>query len=260
MVSLVSLRNSFARRAVIVGLAAAAALKNQSASADACHFEPLGQGRVIEIVDARSLRLDDDREIRLLGIEPLPTAKQALTAMLIGREVTLRGPDDMPDRYGRVPALVFPAGREASVQSLLLADGEALVSAEIADKDCAAALLTAEAGARQTRKGTWATSLVTKNAESDDIGEGIGHFMVVEGKVLSVRQVGATTYLNFGRSWTRGFAATIPRRIAPTLESAGIVVKSLENRRIRVRGWIEGTRGPRIEVLRVGQIEMVGAN
>jgi hypothetical protein len=32
----------------------------------------------------------------------------------------------------------------------------------------------------------------------------------------------------------------------------------LENRRIRVRGFIEAQRGPRIDVLRVGQIELVG--
>ena len=76
--------------------------------------------------------------------------------------------------------------------------------------------------------------------------------MVVEGKVLSVRQAGATTYLNFGRNWTRDFAATIPRRALPVFEAAGVVPKSLENRRIRVRGFVEARGGPRLEVLRVG--------
>jgi hypothetical protein len=42
------------------------------------------------------------------------------------------------------------------------------------------------------------------------------------------------------------------------LEGAGLSPKSLERRRIRVRGWIEARGGPRIEVLRVGQIELVG--
>jgi hypothetical protein len=83
---------------------------------------------------------------------------------------------------------------------------------------------------------------------------------VIEGKVLSVRQAGATTYLNFGRNWTQDFAVTISRRIIPAFEAAGIVLKSFENRRIRVRGWIENRGGPRIEVLRVGQIEVVGGN
>ena len=84
--------------------------------------------------------------------------------------------------------------------------------------------------------------------------------MVVEGKVLSVRQAGATTYLNFGRNWTRGFAVTIPKRMMGTFEAAGILLKSLENQKIRVRGWIEARGGPRIEVLRVGQIERLGEN
>jgi len=168
-----------------------------SSFAGACRFEPQGEGRVVEIVDGRSLRLDDGREIRLVGIEPMATTKQALTAMLLGREVALHGKDDSPDRYGRQPALVFPAGADASVQGLLLAEGEALVSAEIGDRDCAAALLATESDARRAKKGTWADLFAIKNAESpDDIGAGIGRFMVVEGKVLSVRQAGATTYLN----------------------------------------------------------------
>jgi endonuclease YncB( thermonuclease family) len=232
-----------------------------SAFASACELEPQGEGRVADIVDSRSLRLDDGREVRLAGIEPAANAKQALTAMLRGRAVSLRGADDTPDRYGRQPAVVFLADAESSVQSLLLAQGEAMVSGEIADKDCAAALLAAEADARQAKKGTWADASAIKNAESaDDIMARMGRFTVVEGRVLSVRQAGATTYLNFGRSWTRGFAVTISRRIIPAFETAGIALKSLENRQIRVRGWVEGNVGPRIDVLRVGQIELLGAN
>src|SRR5262249_56142064 len=103
----------------------------------------------------------------------------------------------------------------------------------------------AEAEARGERKGTWAGSDVIKNAESpDDILAGIGRFMLVEGKVLSVRQAGATTYLNFGRRWTRDFAATISRRIMPAVESAGVALKSLENRRIRVPGWGQAHPAP----------------
>ena len=83
---------------------------------------------------------------------------------------------------------------------------------------------------------------------------------MVEGKVLSVRQAGATTYLNFGRNWTQDFAVTISRRMTPAIEAAGLILKSLENKRIRVRGFVEARGGPRIEVLRVGQIEVLGVN
>ncbi|WFU40811.1 thermonuclease family protein [Bradyrhizobium sp. CB82] len=232
-----------------------------SAFGAACQFESQGEGHVAAIVDARSLRLDDGREVRLSGIEPTATTKQALAAMLAGRDVRLRGTDDTPDRYGRQGALVFVGESDGSVQALLLSQGDAIVSAEIADKDCAAALMSAEAEARRGKKGSWADPLAIKNAESpDDILAGIGRFVVVEGKVLSVRQAGATTYLNFGRNWTRGFAVTISRRMVPAFESAGIVLKSLENRKIRVRGWVEGNVGPRIDALRVEQVELLGAD
>ncbi|TPQ42793.1 nuclease [Bradyrhizobium guangdongense] len=232
-----------------------------AARAGACQFETQGEGRVAAVTDARSLRLDDGREVRLSGIEPVATTKQALTALLVGRDVTLSGKDDTPDRYGRQVALVFVAGNDTPAQALLLARGEALVSGEIADKECAAALLGAEAEARRSKKGNWADPSAIKNAESpDDILAGMGRFVVVEGKVLSVRQAGATTYLNFGRNWTRGFAVTISRRMVTAFEGAGIAPKSLENRRIRVRGWVEGNAGPRIDVLRVGQVELLGAN
>ena len=235
------------------------------AVAEGCSFESQGEGRVAEILDARSFRLQDGREVRLAGIEPVVAEKasrtSALSTIIAGRDVTLRGEDDTPDRYGRQPAFVFLVGSETSVQGLLLEQGEALVSATVTNKDCASLLTAAEAAARQAKQGTWADPAAIKNAESSgDILAGIGRFTLVEGKVLSVRQAGATTYLNFGRNWTRDFAVTISRRMLPALEGAGIVLKSLENRRIRVRGWVEARGGPRIEVLRVGQIEVAGGN
>ncbi|UFW54093.1 thermonuclease family protein [Bradyrhizobium arachidis] len=232
-----------------------------TALAAPCQFDTLGEGRVAAITDVRSVRLDDGREVRLSGIEATAKTKQALTSLLAGRDVVLRGNDDTPDRYGRQGALMFIGENDISVQAMLLAQGDAIVSAEITDKDCAAALMASEAEARRQKMGSWADPSAIKNAESsDDILARIGRFMVVEGKVLSVRQAGATTYLNFGRNWTRGFAVTISKRALPTFEGAGIALKSLENKRIRVRGWIEGTTGPRIDVRLLGQVELLGAN
>jgi endonuclease YncB( thermonuclease family) len=235
------------------------------ADAAGCSFEPQGEGRVAAVIDARTFRLEDGREVRLAGIEPIASDKpnriSALSAIVAGRDVMLRGQDDAPDRYGRQPTFVFLAPSETLVQGLLLAQGEALVSATVTDKDCASMLNAAEAAARRARQGTWADPAAIKNAESSvDILARIGQFTVIEGKVLSVRQAGATTYLNFGRNWTRDFAVTISRRMLPAFEAAGIVLKSLENRRIRVRGWVEARGGPRMEALRVGQIELLGEN
>jgi endonuclease YncB( thermonuclease family) len=233
------------------------------AIAAGCAFEPQGEGRVAAVIDARSFRLEDGREVRLAGIEPVAEKRtaSALSAIIGGREVTLRGEDDTPDRYGRQPAFVYLASSETPVQAQLVAEGEALVSADVTNRDCATVLTAAEEAARRAKQGAWADPAAIKNAESSgDILAGIGRFTVVEGKVLSVRQAGATAYLNFGRNWTRDFAATISRRMLPTFEAAGIVLKSLENRQIRVRGWVEARSGPRIEVLHVGQIEVLGGN
>src|SRR3984893_12327540 len=114
------------------------------ADAAGCAFEPQGEGRVAEILDARSFRLDDGREVRLAGIEPVASEKAnrtaALSAIVTGHGVTLSGEDDTPDRYGRQPALVFLAGSDTLGQGLLLAQGDALVSSTVANKDCASVL------------------------------------------------------------------------------------------------------------------------
>jgi endonuclease YncB( thermonuclease family) len=245
--------------ALLCGLACAPATPSSAAS---CAFDSLGDGIVRAVIDPRTIRLDDGREVRLAGIETVGDGSSdrpsALTE-LIGRHVILRGERDEPDRYGRQSAFVFPDASSGSVQSELLARGEALVAADIADHNCAVELAAAEAGARNAGRGTWAQASVIKNAESPgDILTRIGQFAVVEGRVSSVRRAGGTVYLNFGRRWTRDFAATISRWIVPSFEAAGVVPKSFENRRIRVRGWVERRGGPRIEVLRVGQIEVVG--
>ena len=233
----------------------------ERASAADCTLEQQGEGRVAAIVDARSLRLDDGREIRLAGIERgrAASGRAALAAIAAGREVTLHGDDDSPDRYGRQSAFVVVAGSQHSLQSELLRRGEAFASIDIADKNCATVLAAAERVARDAKLGIWAQPPAIKNAESSgDILAAIGHFAVVEGTVRSVRQAGAMTYLNFGRNWTRDFAATIPRRIMPAFESASLGPKSLENKRIRVRGIVSSRGGPRIELLAVGQVEVLG--
>jgi endonuclease YncB( thermonuclease family) len=245
--------------AVVLG-AIASTLTGAALAAPACSFEPQGEGRVSAIIDPRTFRMDDGREVRLAGIETIANTA-TLSALIAGRDVTLRGETDAPDRYGRQPAFVFADSAGTPVQSLLLSQGDALVSGAIADKACAAELAAAEAAARGAKRGIWANPAVIKNAESPgDILTRIGQFTVIEGKVLSVRQAGAVTYINFGRRWTRDFAVTISRRVMPTFEAAGISLKSLENKRIRVRGFIEARGGPRIEALLAGQIELAGEN
>lgn len=232
----------------------------------ACNMAAQGEARVAAVIDGRTLRLDDGREIRLAGLElpiALPDrqrAHAALAALTEGRIVSLRADDEAPDRYGRQAALVFGDTTETSTQTSLLEQGTAIMSPAI-DAACLPQLSAAEDTARQARRGIWSDPAALKNAERPgDILTAIGQFGVVEGKVLSVRQAGSVTYVNFGRRWTQDFAVTLSKRAVTAFEEAKNPVKSFENRRIRVRGWIGQRGGPRIDVFRVEQIDVLSEN
>ena len=122
------------RRARFVAAWLACSLMPAGASpaiAAGCSFEPQGEGRVAAVIDARSFRLEDGREVRLAGIEPVAEKRtaSALSAIIAGREVTLRGEDDTPDRYGRQPAFVFLGPPKPRCRLCCWPQGEALVSA-----------------------------------------------------------------------------------------------------------------------------------
>lgn len=229
----------------------------------ACNLAAQGEGRVAAIIDGRTLRLDDGREVRLAGLELVASAPErrraadALAALLDGASVTLRGSHDAPDRYGRQSALVYNDGSDTPVQAALLEQGMAIMAPSI-DATCLPQLRAAEQSARQAWRGIWGGVAALKNTERPgDILAAIGQLGVVEGKVLSVRQAGSITYVNFGRRWTEDFALTISKQAAAAFEDAKIPLKSLENRKIRVRGWIGQRGGPRIEVLKVEQVDVL---
>lgn len=235
-----------------------------SGATAACEFAVQGEGHVAQIIDARTIRLDDGRDVRLAGLEMMDEdagrGRDALARSVMGREVTLHGTDDRPDRYGQQIAFVAVKGASAPVQLELVAQGIAAASPAVTDRACLSALLAAEGTARAAKRGIWGSSIALKNAERpDDILARTGRFSVVEGTVLSARPAGAVFYLNFGRRWTRDFAVTISKRMMPSFAAAGIDLNSLTGKKIRVRGWIERRGGPRIEARLPGQIEMVAA-
>jgi endonuclease YncB( thermonuclease family) len=236
----------------------------------ACTFDVLKQGHVASVIDGRTFRLADGQEVRLAGVE-LPGAaassredRAALEQLLLDRDVTLRGPNPRPDRYGRLLALTFAGDPPNTVQGQLLDQGTAVFAGDVAEsdnKDCAMELLGHEAAARRARRGIWADSTAIKNTERpDDILAWIGRFVVAEGKIASVREAGGTIYINFSQRWTEGFAVTVSRRMIRRFDAWGIALKTLEKRTVRVRGFVEQRTGPRIEALGPGQIELVGDN
>jgi endonuclease YncB( thermonuclease family) len=244
-------------------------------STSACRVEAAATGKAAKIIDGRSFVLDDGREIRLAGIEvPLPprpgesgdpagaAARAALTTILAGWQVEIgRG---AADRYGRIVAYVNVVvdGERRPVSKAMVAAGDARVSALVDSPGCAVELLRSEREARAAKLGLWANPYYTVvGAES---GAALlaerGHFTIAEGRVVSVRESGGNVYVNFGRRWSEALTVTISKRNERIFAAAGLPPKTLEGRRVRVRGWIEERNGPRIEATRPEQIEIAERN
>lgn len=252
----------------------------QAPAPTACRFEAAGAGKVASVVDGRSFILEDGREIRLAGIEvPLPprtadtsagaeaarAARAALAELIAGQSVALRGNASAIDRYGRTLAHADVAvdGAQLSAVHEMLGRGFARVAATVGDRACAEELWARERVARHAKLGLWGEEPYYMVLGAESLAEllaGVGQFTVVEGKVWSVRESGGTIYVNFGRRWSQALTVTVSKRNERNFAAAGVDVKRLENRRVRVRGFIEGRSGPRIEANRPEQIEIAERN
>jgi endonuclease YncB( thermonuclease family) len=249
----------------------------------ACGGGELARGTVTRVIDARTFILEDGREARLAAIEapllagphepntaPGAAAKETLDALVGGDAVVLRRAEAVSDRYGRLLAFAYAErdGEELFAQGELLAAGYARVADRVGSRACATELLGRERTARTAKLGLWANSYYeVLNAETPaDVLARRGRFALVEGKVVSVRESGSTIYVNFGRRWAEDFTVTIQKRNERNFAAAGLDVKGLAGRRVRVRGWVEtravgGDSGesPRIEAAHPEQIEIAGA-
>lgn len=225
-----------------------------------CVLDDAGAGTVRAVTNAPDLLLTDGREIRLAGIEIAETdGASALRDLVQGGEIVLKRIPADTDRHGRLPAFAYRAGAVQSVQHELLTAGHARVAARVGDRRCAAELLAAEASARNAGIGLWAQPAYRPRRAGDPatvLGDR-GRLTLVEGHVISVRESGGTIYVNFGRRWSEDFTATLLRRNERSFAAAGLNVKSLSGRQVRVRGVVEERGGPWIELNRPEQVEIL---
>src|SRR4029079_11399336 len=111
-----------------------------------CAPDGIGDATVASVIDGRSFRATDGREIRLIGIEAPPDSAP-LRTLIVGKAVTLKGVGQREDRYGRIRAYVYLG--DTLIQQQLLRDGHALVASRSGPKPCADELFAAEREARQ---------------------------------------------------------------------------------------------------------------
>jgi endonuclease YncB( thermonuclease family) len=246
-------------RRILVTTAACAFLGCNATAEEPCKLTNIGTGDAAAARDGRALLLGDGRELRLAGIEAEDDSRAALQALVAGHPLRLERLRAERDRYGRLVAFAFVGDAQRSVQQALLEEGRARVSARVGDKACADGLLSAERAARAAGRGLWTDpNFAPLSAENlSRLETARGQFALVEDKVLSVRESGATIYVNFGRRRTRDFTVTILRRLGKAFTTAGVEPKKLEGRRIQVRGWIEQRGGPIITAEAPEQIEVL---
>lgn len=197
--------------------------------------------QVERVIDGDTLRLNDGRSVRMVGLNTPETgkkgrsaepfaeaAKRRLQALVDESDgtVSLRIGQQGKDHYGRVLANVY--GRNGvNLEAKLLSEGLGYlvaVAPNVALVDCQQA---AERSARQASLGLWRDSPVQSAAQIDK-----GGFALVSGQVANVQR-------NGGGIWIE-LQGGLVLRIKPELVSQfdARELERMKGQRIEARGWI----------------------
>ena len=158
------------------------------------------------------------------------------------------------DRWGRASVHVVMAGTLGA--ELALAAGLATLRPGDVSAPCRRALQAVEAGARDARRGLWASPHAVLDAiKHADILPRQGRYTIVEGRVRGLGETSARVYLNFGTIRSENFSIAIPKGALRRFEASGMRWTSLEGRRVRVRGVVLDRGGPLIEISGPDELE-----
>ena len=223
---------------------------------------------IVDHADERGeLTLRDGRKVRLAGLDlSVPPSdgtdwRSLLTLLTRDAAIRLSRPSE-PDRWGRIAAQLHirphEAETEAWLQGFLLETGVVRLRPEPDAKPCWAALKAEEDRARGARVGLWAEpNAVLTSSTPEAIFKKRGRLAMVEGKIIGLGESRAVFYLNFGRSWRNDFTVIILKRQSKLFDSAGLKPSDLVDKRVRIRGIVDGQYGPRIEISGPEQIELL---
>jgi endonuclease YncB( thermonuclease family) len=217
-----------------------------------------GASRVVSITAGDAVVLQDGRKIALAGVvapaagEPYGAeATRALRDLATGREVRL-----LRDGAADGPLHLRDAASRAWLQQSLLEQGAVRVRTGFDDRAMAREMLQAEARARQAGRGLWALPAYQVRLPGEVVAGRAEGFQVVEGRVVRAAETAGRLYLEFGREWRGGFSTETQLAALPRFESAGLDLRALEGRLVRVRGEVRPTAfGPRLRLDHPEQLE-----
>jgi endonuclease YncB( thermonuclease family) len=258
----------------IVGLCAASLLASATPATaiDACRQPDwvTSTGQSVRAIDGATILLADGRSARLAGIvapnaldgddEAVERSRAALDVAIAGRVFLIHGRKDEKDRHGRMIAHVV-AGQQW-VQAELLRGGHVRAAFGNESAGCANALLRAEAEARKARRGLWAEArfAIAEARDLEPLRSMTGRFAIIEGTVEHVGEAGGRIYLDFGRRYTRDFTVVIPREAQAAFAQAGVDLRGLSGKAVRVRGVIYAWGGPAMELRVPAALELLAAD
>jgi endonuclease YncB( thermonuclease family) len=204
---------------------------------------PAGLASVMvqRVVDGDTLRLNDGRSVRMIGLntpelgrqgrsdEPFAVAARQRLQVLVdasGGRVGLRPGKQAKDHYGRTLAHIYSASG-ANLEAQMLADGLGFQVAVAPNVDLVACQQAAERSARLAGLGLWRQSPVLKAEQIQRSG-----FAVISGRVSKVQR-------NRGGIWIELKDALV-LRVAPNLvgQFDNARLQALKGKQIEARGWI----------------------
>lgn len=199
------------------------------------------QFEVQRVVDGDTLRLNDGRSVRMIGVNAPETGKKGRSAepfadaakrrlqSLVdenGGKVGVIVGEEPQDHYGRTLANLY--GRQGiNLEAQLLVEGlgyQVAIAPNVALLDCQQA---AEQVARQARLGLWKTSPLRPVGQIAN-----GGFALISGQITDVQR-------NSGGLWIE-LQGSLVLRVAPALVGQFDVsrLKRLKGQTIEARGWV----------------------
>ena len=215
----------------------------------------LAGGRVLRLAGVLAPRKNDRGAVARDIAEAEAAARAALDRLARGKVLALWHAESAEDRHGRIVAQArLTDGAWLTDEVLRL--GHARVFTQPGADARAAEMLKIEAEARAARRGLWALGAYAVRSD-EEAARFTDSFQLVEGRVLKAAQTREFFYLNFGRDYRRDFTIGLDRAAVRAFRRAGLDPKSLEGRRVRIRGWVLWRGGPYIGATHPEQVEVI---
>lgn len=229
-------------------------------------------GVVDQVIDPRTLLLDDGTIVHLMGIDmpgvaydpPSPTALMAFDYVqrtIKGQKAKFYQPAGQSittNRYRHLLAWGVRADNGEWLQEKMIEGGYA----RIWDGDATGAdltpLLAAEDKARTASAGIWQEGSMYREFTPTNIPvTSLGQITVVTGTVKSVLTLDNNIILSMTDTGRNGFHLSIPSALRPAMAQQNFDPFALEGKTIRARGVVRASTAAYIDILHLWQIDVL---